>query len=110
MPVTAVGDCVCALGERRPGALASARLAIETVSVVLQGSVGVDGCVRELKVIRSLGYGLDESATYAVQRVKPFQEHGKHTVKNMVIEVNFDPLWCPDYAELPKERCGDNGG
>jgi TonB family protein len=88
----------------------AARQAHVNGTVVLRGKVGVDGCLREVKVIRSLGYGLEESAAYAVQRwkFKPFQENGKPTVKDIHIEVNFDPVWSPDHADLPKQRCGDN--
>ena len=76
---------------------------------MLMGQVGVNGCLQEIKIIRTLGYGLDESAMYAVKRwrIKPFQENGKPTVKNVQIELDFDPRFSPDDVDLPTKECGD---
>jgi TonB family protein len=77
-------------------------------TVVLEGLLGTDGCLREIKVVRSLGYGLDETASYAGQRWKfrTFEKGGVPTETKIYIEVNFDPSWSPDHTDLSKATCG----
>ncbi len=72
-------------------------------TVVLEGTIVPNGCVRGLRIVRSLGYGLDENALYAVQRWK-FEARQKEL--KVRIEVNFDPAWSPDKASLPEKTCG----
>ncbi|MDT8067250.1 MAG: energy transducer TonB [Terriglobia bacterium] len=77
-------------------------------TLILEGTLGTDGCVRKLRVMSGLGYGLDENALHAVQRWKfePFQKDGVPAIVKIRIGVNFDPLWSPDKAALPEKPCG----
>lgn len=86
----------------------AARAAKIKGTVVLEGLLGTDGCLREIKVLRSLGYGLDETASYAIQRWKfrIFEKGGVPTETKIYIEVNFDPSWSPDRADFSKATCG----
>lgn len=60
-------------------------------SVTLAFTVGIDGRVQEVKVLRGLGYGLDEKAIEAVQswRYEPALEEGKPIESKMYVEVSF---------------------
>ena len=62
-------------------------------TVVLSVTVGVDGCLRDINVVRPLGYGLDSSAVNAASRwhCKPAVKNGQPEQKHITIEVNFDP-------------------
>ncbi len=59
--------------------------------VVLRMVVGVDGRAQQVKVSRSLGYGLDEEAVKAVQkwRFEPAKRKGKPVPVQINVEVNF---------------------
>ena len=59
--------------------------------VVLWMIVGVDGRAHDVKVSRSLGYGLDEEAVKAVQkwRFEPAKRKGKPVPVQINVEVNF---------------------
>jgi TonB family protein len=60
-------------------------------TVVLNGVVDPSGRTRDLKVIRSLGLGLDEKAIEAVEKWKfrPGYKDGKPVPVYVSIEVNF---------------------
>lgn len=62
-------------------------------TVVLSVTVGMDGCLRDIKVVRSLGYGLDSSAVNAASRwhCKPKIKNGQPEQTNITLELNFDP-------------------
>ena len=62
--------------------------------VMLSIEVDTNGRAREIRVIRSLGLGLDEKAVGAVQqwRFQPGSLDGKPVVSSAVIEVNFHLL------------------
>jgi len=62
-------------------------------TVVVSTIVGVDGRLRHISIVRSLGYGLDEAAVKALHRwhCKPNTHNGKPTPTHVQIEVNFDP-------------------
>ena len=55
-------------------------------------TVGTDGFAHDLRVARSLGYGLDESAMQAVKRwkFKPAKSQGKPVPAKINIEVPFN--------------------
>jgi TonB family protein len=57
----------------------------------LQLVVDENGHARDLKVIQSLGFGLDERAVEAVQkwRFQPGEQNGKPVAVATTIEVNF---------------------
>lgn len=59
--------------------------------VVLWVVVGPDGRARDFKVLRSLGYGLDEEAVKAVEqwKFKPSKLKGQPVAVKVNIEVNF---------------------
>ncbi len=59
--------------------------------VVLQLVVGPDGTPRDIRVIRTLGLGLDEKAIEAVRkwRFDPAKKDGKAVAVSVNIEVNF---------------------
>lgn len=77
-------------------------------TLILEGTLGTDGCVRQVRVMSGLGYGLDENAMHAVQRWKfePIQKDGVPVIVKIRIGVKFDPLWSPDKAVLPEKLCG----
>ncbi|MCC6861829.1 MAG: energy transducer TonB [Bryobacterales bacterium] len=60
-------------------------------TVVLYVEVDTSGKAQNLKVVRSLGLGLDEKAIEAVQkwRFRPGQKNGKPVIVAATIEVNF---------------------
>ena len=59
--------------------------------VVLSCTVGVDGRVHDIKVVHSLGYGLDESAVRALGKwkFKPARFNGKPIPWDVTIETEF---------------------
>jgi TonB family protein len=60
-------------------------------TVVLWVTVGPDGLPRDIKVRRSLGYGLDEEAIKAVKqwRFKPGKLKGQPVAVQINIDINF---------------------
>jgi TonB family protein len=86
----------------------AARAAKIKGTAVLEGVLGTDGCLREIRLVRYVGYGLDENAVYALQRWKfrIFEKSGVPTETKIRIEVNFDPSWSPDRADFSKATCG----
>jgi TonB family protein len=75
-------------------------------TVVVSTIVGVDGRLRDISIVRSLGYGLDEAAVKALRRwhCKPNTQNGKPTPTHLQIEVNFDPKLSED--DLPPAGSG----
>ncbi len=61
-------------------------------TVVISATVGEEGCAHDIRVVRPLGYGLDEAAVFAVQRWR-FRQRSK--AMPIRIELNFDPLTSP---------------
>jgi protein TonB len=63
-------------------------------AVVLYAEVGTDGRVRNIRVTRALGLGLEEKAIDAVKqwRFRPGYRNGKPVVQAATIEVNFHLL------------------
>jgi len=57
-------------------------------TVVLRYTLGVDGCARDIEVVRGLGQGLDQAAVSALERFR-WQRRTKPTLAT--IEINFDP-------------------
>jgi TonB family protein len=86
----------------------AARAAKIKGTVVLEGLLATDGCLREIRVVRFLGYGLDESATEALRKWKfrAFEKGGIPTETRIRIEINFDPSWSPDHADFSHATCG----
>lgn len=71
-------------------------------TVRLKVLIGTNGCAQEIRVLKPLGYGLDESAVFALQRWK-FRKVSKATP--VTIEINFDPKFSsPKPVVAP--RCG----
>ena len=62
--------------------------------VVLSIEVDIDGRAREIRVVRSLGLGLDEKAVEAVAqwRFQPGSVDGRPILSTAIIEVNFHLL------------------
>jgi periplasmic protein TonB len=62
--------------------------------VVLSGEVDTNGKLRNVRVVRGLGLGLDEKAMEAVKQWKfrPGYQHGRPVVAAATIEVNFHLL------------------
>ena len=60
-------------------------------SVVLQATIGTDGLAHDIRVVRSLGYGLDELAVEALKRwtFKPAKSAGKPVPAKVNIEMPF---------------------
>jgi TonB family protein len=61
--------------------------------VVLETRIHEDGTVGEVRVVRPLGYGLDEAAIAAVKQWKfqPAREHGQPVSVAFTITFNFNP-------------------
>ena len=59
--------------------------------VILSLTVTADGTTRDIKIVRGLGYGLDEKAVEAVSRWKftPALKDGEPIEKDVNVEVNF---------------------
>jgi TonB family protein len=78
-------------------------------TVVLWGTLGPDGCLRDVKVLRVLGYGLDRSAVEAVQRwrFKAVLKNGVPNETKVEGELNFDPAWSPDRSLSNERTCGE---
>lgn len=68
-----------------------ARIAKYQGTVVVSIEVGVDGLAHNMKIIRALGFGLDQKATEAIGRwkFKPATKDGQPVTVAAVIEVNF---------------------
>ena len=68
-----------------------ARLVKQEGTVVLSATIGTDGVPRNVELSRSLGFGLDEQAVFAVQHWKfsPAIKDGKPVPTAAMIEVNF---------------------
>lgn len=60
-------------------------------TVIISAIVDVDGILKDIKVVRALGLGLDEKAIEAIQkwRFKPGVKDGKPVAVHVSIEVNF---------------------
>jgi TonB family protein len=60
-------------------------------TVLLSLTVTVDGTTRDIKVVKGVGYGLDEKAVAAVSRWKftPALKDGQPIEKEITVEVNF---------------------
>jgi TonB family protein len=59
--------------------------------VVLSCTVGLDGRAHDIKVVHSLGYGLDENAVKALSRwkFKPARLNGKPIPWDITVETEF---------------------
>jgi TonB family protein len=103
------GPPVHALYAPSPQYTKEARKANVKGTVVLEGTLGRDGCLRDVRVLRVLGYGLDESAVEAVQRwrFKPLLKNGVPTATKVEGELNFDPAWSPDRSTSKERTCGE---
>ena len=60
-------------------------------TVVLSHSVSTQGCAENIRVVRGLGYGLDEAAIYALERFR-WQKRPK-SINYVETEFNFDPQY-----------------
>jgi periplasmic protein TonB len=69
----------------------SARRARINGSVLVYAVIGADGVPRQLRVVRAIGFGLDEKALEAVSRwfFKPGTKDGRAVPVAATIEVNF---------------------
>ncbi len=73
--------------------------------VRLLATVGADGCAREIKVVSSLGYGLDEAAISALER---FRFHKWPKPVRVNVEFNFDPQ-LSSRRPVTAPKCGELG-
>jgi TonB family protein len=60
-------------------------------TVVLSHSVSTQGCAENIRVVRGLGYGLDDAAIYALERFR-WQKRTK-PINYVETEFNFDPQY-----------------
>ena len=74
-----------------------ARQAKRQGAVLLQVAIDENGVPQEIKVVRSLGFGLDQKAIEAVQkwRFKPALKDGQPVPVSANIEINFRLLQSP---------------
>jgi protein TonB len=91
---------LCAQTARKPPRLVKksepeyseeARKANVSGTVKMEVTVGSDGHVLRVKVIREVGYGLDEKAVEAVRKweFKPAEEDGQPVVATVPVECTF---------------------
>src|SRR5262249_52266914 len=85
------GSAPPALFLARSGDLGEARKAKYQGTVVLFMVVGPDGLAREIRVMRSVGMGLDEKAIEAVRtwRFEPARRDGQAVAVQINVEVSF---------------------
>ena len=59
--------------------------------VVLSTTIGADGVPADIKVVRKLGYGLDDKAVECLKawRFKPATSHGEPVPTRATVEMNF---------------------
>lgn len=82
------------LSVPRPELTDEARQHQVTGEVVLSAVLGADGVVRDVRVLRGLGYGLDEKAVEAVKKIRfiPAEDPPGHPIDySMTIRVQFQP-------------------
>lgn len=77
--------------ETKPGYTEEARKAGVEGTAVIYAEITKDGVAENLRVLRSLGYGLDEEASKAVAhwRFEPYQENGQVRRAATYVRVNF---------------------
>jgi TonB family protein len=78
--------------QPRPVFTAEAKARKVSGSILLSIVIGKDGAVRDVKVLRGLGYGLDESAVDTVTKqwqFKPSTLNGQPVSVQATIEVTF---------------------
>ena len=63
--------------------------------VVVAAVIGPDGFVKDVRVVRGLGYGLDEEAVKAVRqwRFQPALKDGTPVAYELAIELHFRMRW-----------------
>lgn len=78
-------------------------------AVLLDATLGVDGCLRDVKIVRRLGFGLDETAIEAALRwrFEVFLKNGAPAETKVVGELDFDPSWSPVRSLSKQKRCGE---
>jgi TonB family protein len=81
-----------------PGYSEEARKARPEGTVRLAGVVGVDGTLRDIRVVTPLGMGLDEAAIAAAQqwRFEPGMRGGVPVPVRVTLEINFRLQEGPD--------------
>ncbi|MFZ0705815.1 MAG: TonB family protein [Candidatus Korobacteraceae bacterium] len=57
-------------------------------TVLLSALIGKDGCAHDISVVRPLGYGLDEAAVFAMERMRFRRPTDPHRID---MEINFNP-------------------
>jgi TonB family protein len=89
----------------------AARAARVQGTVVLAAVIGADGVPRIVRVVRSLGYGLDEAAIAALERwrFKPGMKDGVPVDVSLNVEVNFN-LAGPRTNPAVEALIGTNSG
>jgi len=98
-PVYSVGGPVTdpiPIQRPAPPFTAAAREGKVEGSVLLKVVLGKDGAVRDARVLRGLGYGLDESAAETVAKrwqFKPATLNGRPVNAEVLVEVNFRLYW-----------------
>jgi TonB family protein len=94
-PVYRVGSDVSepeAIWQPRPPYTPEARANKVNGVILLQAVIGKDGIVRDVKILRGLGYGLDESAIDTITkqwRFKPGVHNGQPVAVQAKIEITF---------------------
>jgi TonB family protein len=102
-PVHTIGDSVSPpqlIRKQEPSYTEEARQAKISGTVVLRTVVDPDGTAHDIKVVRSLGHGLDEKAIEAVRQweFRPGMKDGHPVAVQANIDVNFRLLDSPDRA------------
>jgi len=67
-------------------------------TVQLSFSLSTDGCAANIRVLRGLGYGLDEAAVHALERWR--WQKPKKSVNNATAEFSFDSQYASTKAPI----------
>jgi TonB family protein len=96
----------CLLMKVEPNYSEEARAAHVEGKAILSVVVDHQGNPQNLKVVRSLGFGLDQKAIEAVQkwRFQPGTKDGKPVAVIVTVEVNFRLLSDPDELRVKADR------
>lgn len=99
--------------ETKPRYTEEARLAGVEGAVVVYAEITKDGSPENLRILRSLGYGLDEEAIRAVQqwRFEPDRENSQLSRVATYVPVRFrlerQILWCSASCKRRKRNLSD---
>jgi TonB family protein len=75
-------------------------------TVIVRAVIGADGIPADMRIIQSLGLGLDQEAALCIQqwRFQPETSHGEAISSNITVEVNFRTMTDPKSGHLSSAK------